>query len=201
MKNIATADLLEQLKADTRQIVLETKMLLYKDPEILLENPAAGKWSVVQIVEHLNTYGRYYLPHIHQSLRKHSFQPAPTYNAGWLGNYFTNSMKPTPEKKIRNKMKALKGHIPPAGLDSKTVLEEFLTQQQTLLQLLEQAALNNIARIRIPISISKLVRLKLGDTFRFLIAHHQRHFVQIENTLKEMRTLKSEEMTQSLTPP
>jgi len=38
--------------------------------------------------------------------------------------------------------------------------------------------------IRVPLSISKLVTLKLGDTFRFLIAHEQRHFIQARNSLK-----------------
>ncbi|WP_315818041.1 DinB family protein [Paraflavitalea speifideaquila] len=28
----------------------------------MLQQPAAGKWSVAQAIEHLNSYGRYYLP-------------------------------------------------------------------------------------------------------------------------------------------
>jgi hypothetical protein len=31
-----------------------------------------------------------------------------------------------------------------------------------------------------------MIKLKLGDTFRFLIAHEQRHMIQARNTLKEM---------------
>ena len=40
-----------------------------------------------------------------------------------------------------------------------------------------------MGKIRISISISRFVKLKLGDTFRFLIAHEQRHFVQVARTL------------------
>jgi hypothetical protein len=29
-----------------------------------------------------------------------------------------------------------------------------------------------------------MIKLKLGDTFRFFIAHEQRHFIQIQNTLQ-----------------
>ncbi len=38
--------------------------------------------------------------------------------------------------------------------------------------------------IKIPLSITRLVKLKLGDTFRFLVAHEQRHFVQARNAIK-----------------
>ena len=54
--------LLEDLQSDTRQIILATNYLLQEDPEILVQQPAPDKWSVAQAIEHLNTYGRYYLP-------------------------------------------------------------------------------------------------------------------------------------------
>ena len=34
------------------------------------------------------------------------------------------------------------------------------------------------------VTLTTLVKLKLGDTFRFLIAHEQRHMIQARNTLK-----------------
>jgi uncharacterized damage-inducible protein DinB len=38
----------------------------------------------------------------------------------------------------------------------------------------------------VPISIAKFIKIRLGDTFRFLIAHQQRHFAQVANTLKAL---------------
>lgn len=187
MKNIKTNDLLELLKADTRQVILETKQLLREDPEILTARPAPGKWSIAQVIEHLNAYGRYYLPALKNGLQQHSYPPEQSYSSGWLGNYFTNSMKPTADKKIKNKMKAMKDYTPVQDLESKTVIDEFLSQQQELLSLLEQAASNNISKIRIPVSIAKFIRIKMGDTFRFLLAHEQRHMVQCANTLGILR--------------
>jgi hypothetical protein len=188
MKTIKTHDLLEQLKSDTRQIILETKLLLQQDPELLVQQPAPGKWSVAQAIEHLNAYGRYYIPEIRKALGHHKYSPDELYRPGWLGNYFTNAMKPTPDKQIRNKMKALKNYSPAPELDSKAVIDEFLNHQQELLNLLDQASSNNISRIRIPISITKFIRFKLGDTFRFVIAHEQRHFVQCSNVLFSLKT-------------
>jgi DinB superfamily len=85
----------------------------------------------------------------------------------------------------------LKGHRPAALLDAHTVLDTFIRQQHELLELLELAKTKNIGSIRTPISISRLIRLKLGDTFRFLIAHEQRHFIQVKNTLAAVKRTPS----------
>ena len=66
----------------------------------------------------------------------------------------------------------------------KRVIDEFLDQQKEMLRLLEASNKVSLNKARTNISISKLIRLKLGDTFRFVIYHNQRHLVQalkIEN--------------------
>jgi len=68
------------------------------------------------------------------------------------------------------------------------MIEEFLTQEYLLLQLLDQAESVDLNQLRIPISLTKLIRLKLGDVFGFLVAHHERHFLQIRNTLQNVAT-------------
>lgn len=191
MKKINSAQLLEDLNADTRQIVLQTKLLLQQDPELLLRQPAENKWSVAQVIEHLNSYGRYYLPVMKAALIKPAHRPAEFYRPGWLGDYFTKSMLPQKNGQVTKKMKSPKDHRPSSDIDSRIVLEEFLLQEYLLLQLLEKAE-KTILETRIPISISRFIKIKLGDGFRFLIAHHQRHFVQVENTLKAINKLTGE---------
>ena len=83
-------------------------------------------------------------------------------------------------------MKTPKGYNPPAALNSDEVLKEFIDQQHKLLQLLDGARQKNLNNIRVPISISKLIKLKLGDTFRFLVAHEQRHLVQARNAIHDL---------------
>ena len=189
MKKVLAVALLESLKADTREIILATTHLLQEDPEALIQSPGPGRWSVAQIIEHLNSYGRYYLPAIESALKKQQSSHEETFKPGWLGDYFTRSMLPGKNGQVLNKMQSPKDHRPQAGIHSKPVLDAFLRQEQLLLELLEEAKRANISKIRIPISLSKLVKLKLGDTFRFLIAHHQRHFVQIKNTLSDVKAL------------
>lgn len=185
MKLNATV-LIEQLQSDVRQIILATEYLKAKDNTSLTLQPAEGKWSVAQVLAHLNSYGRYYLPAIKKSMDQSKEPAAVWFKPGWFGNYFTKIMRPGVDGKIGNKMKAPKDHRPTVIADAKTVMQEFLTQQHELLQLLEDAKGKNIGRIRTPISISKLIKLKTGDTFRFLIAHEQRHFVQINGVLKQL---------------
>ena len=187
MKTFNSLRLLEELQADVRQLVLAATYLQKEDPELLLTAPAPGKWNVVQVLEHINSYGRYYLPAIEKSLqakKAHTEQFKP----GWFGNYFTKIMKPGENGKISNKMSAPKNHRPAADLDIKPVMDNFFRQQQTLLGLLENAKQKNIGAIRTPISISRFLKLKAGDTFRFLVAHEQRHFLQIANAMNDIRS-------------
>lgn len=147
----------------------------------LNKQPAPDKWSVAQVIEHLNSYNRYYLPEIEKSLSK-KVSHNPVFKSGIFGNYFTNMMAPKGQT-IGNKMASPKDHVPKSDLESPKVLSEFIKGQNRLLNLLLQAEKADIGKLRVPISISRFIKLKLGDTFRFLIAHQQRHFVQIDNTL------------------
>lgn len=183
MKSFDSLSLLEQLQADTRQLIATATFLKNLDPGILLQQPGPGKWSVIQVLEHLNSYGVYYLPALDKGLTNGG-AAVKKFKPGWLGNYFTDLMRPG-EGAVKNKMKAPKNHRPAFHVDAVPVLDTFLKQQQVLLDLLEQAKQKNIGKIRIPISLTRLIRLKAGDTFRFFIAHEQRHFLQIKNTLAE----------------
>ena len=152
-------------------------------PEAQLLAPAKdGGWSVAQCLEHLNSYGHYYLPQIKQGLEKGGGNPpANTFKSSWLGSYFTRAMDPETGKR---KIKAFKNHVPAAELDAHAVVAEFIQQQESLLQYLQQARSRDLNKIKIPISISRWIRLKLGDVFQFLIAHNERHMQQAERVLK-----------------
>jgi DinB superfamily len=173
---------------------------LYQKTESFLENairewqllpaeqfnrqPAPNAWSAAQCLEHLNVYGRYYLPELKKAIGKAAKQPTATYKSGWLGDYFYRLMLPNTEGGLKSKMKAPKNAIPPVQLNAAAVIAEFIEQQEQLLQLIEQARAVNIGSVRIPISLTKWIRLKLGDTFLFVTAHNERHILQASRALK-----------------
>lgn len=183
MKAIYSHTLLEQLQTDVREILLQTQQLQHLPHSVLTHVPAPGKWSVVQVLEHLNFYSRHYIFVIEQELHLHQTKQEVKFKPGWLGNYFTNLMKPGADNSIFKKMKSPKSALPSVQPDVKLTMDEFLGHQYHLLNLLQVAKTADLNSIRIPTSLSKLIALKLGDTFRFFVAHEQRHFVQIKNVL------------------
>ena len=103
---------------------------------------------------------------------------------GFWGNYFTRTMMPKNVNEIRNRMMTVKHFSPEKSVNVESVFNEFVGHQEKLLQLLEVARRRNLSTIHIPTAISRLIRLKLGDMFRFLIAHEQRHLIQARNAIK-----------------
>lgn len=148
----------------------------------LTKPPADGGWSVGQCLEHLNSYGHFYLPAVERVLHSVKISAGSaqgTYRSGWLGTYFINMMKPENPKKF----KAFKDHIPAPELDGAAVVAEFIEQQEQWLRLM--AEITSVAQLnaRVPISISPLVRLKLGDVLGFVTAHNARHIQQADRVL------------------
>ncbi len=180
---IQQEELLESLKKDV-EILLECADFFREEIDALLIPPTPGQWSIAQILEHINSYSRIYLPEIDKGISNSQSQRSAWFNSGFWGNYFTNMMRPKDVFEVKNKMKAMKAHTPHNKLNPGKVLDEFTEQQHRLLQLLDMAKMRDLNAIKIPLSLTKLIKFKLGDTFRFLIAHEQRHFVQARNAIK-----------------
>jgi hypothetical protein len=53
------------------------------------------------------------------------------------------------------------------------------------MQYLESSRNRDLSAVRIPISISKWITIRLGDTFRFVIAHNKRHIMQAGRNYRE----------------
>lgn len=190
MPSFNTHKLLGDLQAQVEQMINEVNTFKTVDPASFNKQPAVGKWSVAQVLEHLNSYNRYYLPELDKVISKGisghiGFDPV--FKAGLFGNYFTKMMQPDVDGKIANKMQAPKDHRPLESMDIDKVLNEFIQGEKKLLNILTESSKTNIGKLKVPISISRFIKLKAGDTFRFLIAHQQRHFVQIHNVLAAMQ--------------
>lgn len=189
MSKVDKIQLIESLESKIEkhlQIAIHTFQNL--NEAVLLEIPENGGWNIAQCFEHLNSYGRYYLPQIKNGLAKNPERSlSSTFKSTWLGGYFTKMMQPSNTKKY----KAFKDHIPAVKLEAHHVLAEFIEQQETLLTYLRQARNADLDKIRIPISITKWIRLKLGDVFQFIIAHDERHIQQAERILASVPRLYS----------
>lgn len=180
MPSFNIQELIGSLQQDVRETLLQLETIQQIPADVLLRQPEPGKWSIAQVLEHLNGYNRFYLAAIEKALNN-STKPGPrTYKAGWFGDYFTRLMQPRTDGSLAKKMSAPAAYNFGPELDPAKVISEFRNGQQQLLMLLDRARTADLGGIKVPISISKLIKLKLGDVFRFLIAHQQRHFLQID---------------------
>lgn len=160
--------------------MLPHKQFAYKE--------APEKWSANQCLQHLNSYGNYYLPAIKKAIANtKKTQPNDTFKSGWLGNYFTNIMQPNADGSLPKKMQSPKNHQPQNNAESHFVIAEFIEQQEQLLKLLEAAKQVDLNSTKVPISITPFIKLKLGDVFMFLVAHNQRHILQAQKAIEQFK--------------
>ncbi|MBO9694270.1 DinB family protein [Chryseobacterium sp.] len=177
---ISTSELLDELKNRTKEHLEFAAMLSLKPEDDLNFRISEDSWSALECLEHLNRYGAFYIPEINRNINSAEKFSRSYFKPGILGNYFAKSMLP---KENLNKMKTLKATNPIHSQLDKSTIDIFIQQQGKLLELLEEAKFIDLEKTKTGISISKLIKLKLGDTFRFVIYHNARHIEQIKRIL------------------
>lgn len=174
--------LIEDLMDRTKEVMNQANLFLQMKISDLNWKASETEWSILECIEHLNRYGDFYIPEITQRIAATTKRTSNlVFKSGLLGNYFANSLLP---KEKLNKMKTFKEMNPVGSHLDKSTLEKFIAQQKQLLDLLHQARNIDLNKTKTSISISKLIRLKLGDTFRVVIYHNQRHIVQANRNQK-----------------
>ena len=167
------ADLIERTRQNLNRV---EKFSEYSD-EALNYKAHVTSWSILECIEHLNLYGDYYLPEMEKNIANCKHKASTIFKSGILGNYFANKMLP---KEGMKKMQAPKDKNPMGSQLEKSVIDRFEKQQHKMLELLDKARHVSLTKTKTAISISKLIKLRLGDTFRFVIYHNQRHLAQAE---------------------
>lgn len=178
---IESGELLTDLSARTREIIREAEGFQKSSLKELNYKEAPEKWSALECIAHLNRYGDFYLPEIENQIRESGYAPEKVFKSGFLGNYFAESMLP---KKNFKKMKTFRDKDPIGSRLDKEEIGTFLVHQHKLLELLDAAREVSLGKTKTAVSISKWIKLKLGDTFRVVIYHNQRHLVQAKKALK-----------------
>ena len=103
---------------------------------------------------------------------------------GRWGDKFTLDMLPGSNGRAANPMRALWLFRPKAaktkGIES---LHEFRDLLKAQLDLLDLARTRGLEGRKVTSTLGPLFRFKAGDAFRFMIAHQQRHFLQLERAM------------------
>lgn len=178
---IAAEKLIEDLIERTKGTLNATEKLRKLSIDQLNWKANPESWSILECIEHLNLYGDFYLPEMENKMRDTKYKTSkPIFKSGLLGNYFSNSMLP---KEDLNKMKTFKDKNPAGSTLTPSVLDKFLSQQMKTLSLLDKAREVDLNKTKTGITISSWIKLKLGDTFRVVIYHNQRHIIQANKAL------------------
>jgi hypothetical protein len=174
-------DLLTELKDITVKGIQVAENVFVTAPHGVLHFKESEKsWSVLECLEHLNLYSEFYNPYIKKAIQKGVLSkslPGTTFKSGLLGDYFAKMMKIGNQGQIK-KYPAFKSKNPSNFNLPANVLERFISQQKETLELLNMAENINLEEVKIPTTISTLIKLKLGDGFRFVIYHNERHVAQ-----------------------
>lgn len=179
---LTSEKLLQDLLEITRENVNTVENFKNNSIELLNWKENLESWSVLECIEHLNRYGDFYIPEITNKMNTSNTKSSQLFKSNWLGRYFSESVS---YKDKLNKMKTFKSMNPLNSNLNMATLEKFIRQQQQIIELLDKSKNINLDKTKTAISISKLIKLKLGDTYRVLIFHNQRHIKQAENVLNK----------------
>ena len=175
-----TEKLISDLIELTKTHINLTQTLKKKTTEELNWKESPEKWSVLECIEHLNRYGDFYIPEIEKTIANSKYKFDIKFKSGVLGNYFAQSML---SKEKLNKMNTFKDKNPLNSKFTPIVIDVFINQQLKFIDLLNKSKKVNLTKEKVKITFTKWIRLRLGDTLKFVIYHNCTHLFQIEKII------------------
>lgn len=178
--------LIQTLIEDVRLALDRAEKFKSHDISTLTWRESKNSWNVLECLAHLNLYGDFYLPQIESKIRTSATRSDREFISGLLGGYLAKSMLPKGEL---NRIGTFKEMNPLNRELDEVVIDKFIDQQIKLLTLLNSSRNVSLNKIKIQTSISTLLRLKLGDTFQFLVNHTVRHLDQIDRVMVSLKNV------------
>ena len=186
---MTSSELISQLilvTNDNRRYV--EKKLSFLSANQLNWQKSTDSWSVKQTLIHLNEYARFYHTEFVKRIEQTRFkEPIPQFVSSPLGKSAWKSMKLGNANNVKRRFHSPKQYNPLVNnqLNEDDTVVNFLKNQLELVHILDSAKQVNLLKVKIPISISKIIRLRLGDALQFVIYHNERHIQQIKNTISQ----------------
>lgn len=173
---------LEQLMRRLSEIVEREFVSLSHTQLNWKESPKC--WSIAECLHHLNIISGYYINLFMQRIEmgiQRSYKPKKTFKLRYLGNYMVNSVRLNEDNQLQNKIKTPKAYNPElSSFKGGEVIQLYLQYQKDMLDVLQASRAVDLSKVRVPIAIFRLIKLRLGDMLRFVIFHNERHLVQAQ---------------------
>jgi hypothetical protein len=184
---MTTAELIHELKTITNENIDNLKSRFCNlNEEQKRWKSIENSWNVLEIFAHLNHYAKYYHTTFKNKITKTRFtKPSEIFISSPLGRSAWKSMKLGNANNIKRRFKAPKSYNPmfDSNLIKGNDIEIFHDYLIELHTIIDSAQKVNLRKVKIPISISTIIRLKLGDALLFVVYHNQRHIQQALNLI------------------
>jgi DinB superfamily len=139
--------------------------------------PAPASWSVGQCLEHLCITNEAYITAISGALKEKPDSPVEQITPGWFGRWFIqNFVQPSPNTKRASAPSKIR---PTAHVDL-TVLDRFLSGNESCRELIARARGKNVNHIRFWNPFVPGIRFTVGTGFQIIECHERRHLLQAE---------------------
>jgi hypothetical protein len=165
---------------------LKAKFSKYSEDQLNWK-PNPTTWSLAEIFAHLNAYANFYHLVLNERIDRTRFRvPRINYTSSPLGKSAWMSMKLGNARNVKRKFNA-PGEYNPTVNPSLVTGEEIKTLldgQNQFLNIIEKSVAVSLKKVKVPLSMSKLVRLRLGDALLFVAYHNDRHMEQALNLTK-----------------
>lgn len=179
---MTTAQLIEELKRITQSnIDLVNQKFLALNEQQKNWRKDLDSWSINEVFSHLNEFSSYYHAAFSAKIERTRFREAKeVFISSPLGRSAWKSMKLGNAKNIKRKFKSPRNYNPTFNPTLLAIdpISKFEKNQNELLHIIDLAATVNLRKAKIAMSISKIIRLKLGDALLFVIYHNERHLQQ-----------------------
>lgn len=162
------------------------------DNRQLITPPNSNAWSVVETIEHLNIAYQLYIDKIDTALVNLPCKENTdtSFKVRWWQRFVIDSTRPKNNKR-KMKMKTLKRFEPVlevAKLDQdamEAIFERFEKLHLHLKNAIVESRSKNSSKLKISSAIGPIVSFYLPECFEFLLAHIERHMLQIDEIIQK----------------
>ena len=142
--------------------------------------PAKGRWSIAQCLEHANIVARYYLKNINyadavKTNEDKEFKPS------FIGGFLARNFAVIP---LKRKFKTTKSFSPENNMNGQEVLKDFFSNQEKMMQLVDNVAGCDLNKNKVFSPATRLIKFRFGDVLNMDGKHTARHLYQADCVMK-----------------
>lgn len=145
-------------------------------PQQMLERPAVGAWSAVEILDHMRLTVEQYLFAMDAAMDGavkigvHNLEP----RYGWMWRFFLKMLEPP----VKRRFRAPKAFEPGVRPDVATTVKGFAAAHEALIERIHRAAEYDLEKVKVVSPASSIIKPPLGCAILTMAAHGRRHLWQ-----------------------